>query len=67
MLAGLKSVKSSEEIDLSTFASQIIENPEFSLITSVREFRCIDLGDIFCSNVKTSFISTQVWKDGFIA
>ena len=60
MLAGLASLKTCKEINLDTLANQIIEDPEFNMITSVREFRVIDLGDKFCSNVKTTYLSRQV-------
>ena len=60
MLAGMAKLRGIEDINLETLPSQILHDPDYRLVKSVREYRVVDLADIFCSNVRTTYVSGKV-------
>lgn len=57
MLAGFTSPIPHDRINIDTLANDLYNDPDFQLATAARNFKFVDLGDMYSSTVYTSFIS----------
>ena len=57
MLGGFSRLIPLEEIDTNTLSHAILNDPSFSLVSAVREYRVVDLADLFCSNPYTTYVA----------
>ena len=67
MLAGFSNLIGANDFDLEYLPHLIETDPRFQLVSAVKEYRCVDLGGIFCTNVHTTYEAGTVSATRIIA
>lgn len=60
MLAGFSQLIGLDDFELENLPHLIETDSRFQLVSAVKEYRCVDIGGVFCTNVHTTYEAGSV-------
>ena len=67
MLAGFSKLIGVDDFELENLSQLITSDSRYQLVSAVKEYRCIDLGGVFCTNVHTTYEAGSVSAENILS